>query len=73
MASATDDWNLLIMRNRAPARVADARLIAGAGTAACRAAAAKDAKALATFSDGVDASSTPCDRQFRPAVFSPAR
>ena len=68
-----ESGNLLIMRNRASAWVADARLLAEAGTAAYKAAEAKDAKALAALTDRLDASCTTCHKQFRPAVFSPAR
>jgi hypothetical protein len=65
--------NLLIIRNRAAAWAADAKLLGDAGTAAYKAADAKDAKALAALTDRIDASCTTCHRQFRPAVFAPAR
>jgi hypothetical protein len=68
-----ESGNLLIMRNRAAAWVGDARLLAEAGTAAYKAAEAKDAKALAALTDRLDASCTTCHKQFRPAVFSPSR
>ena len=50
-----ESGNLLIMRNRAAAWVADARRLTDVGTAAYRAAAAKDVRALAALSDGLDA------------------
>jgi hypothetical protein len=68
-----ESGNLLIMRNRASAWVAEARLLAEAGTAAYKAAEAKDVKALAALTDRLDASCTTCHKQFRPAVFPPAR
>jgi hypothetical protein len=68
-----ESGNLLIMRNRASAWVADARLLAEAGTAAYKAAEAKDAKGLALLTDRLDSSCTTCHKQFRPAVFPPAR
>jgi hypothetical protein len=63
--------NLLIMRNRAPGWVADARLIAEVGAAAYNAAQARDAGALAALADRIDASCTTCHKQFRPTVFPP--
>ena len=68
-----ESGNLLIMRNRTADWVADARQLAEAGTAAYKAAEVKDAKALAALTDHLDASCTTCHKQFRPAVFSPAR
>jgi hypothetical protein len=65
--------NLLIMRNRAAAWVADARMLTDVGSAAYKAAEAKDGKALATLTDRIDASCTTCHKQFRPALFTPAR
>ena len=65
--------NLLIMRNRAPNWMADARLLTDVGTAAYKAAESKDAAALAALTTRLDASCTTCHRQFRPAVFPPAR
>ena len=65
--------NLLVMRNRAAAWVADARLLTDVGSAAYRAASDKDARALAGLADRLDASCTTCHAQFRPAVFPPAR
>jgi len=65
--------NLLIMRNRTPAWVADAKLLAEAGAAAYKAAEAKDVKGLAALTERIDASCTTCHKQFRPAVFAPPR
>ena len=67
-----ESGNLLIMRNRAAAWVADARLLTAAGTEAYRAAETKNARALAAVADRLDASCTTCHTQFRPNVF-PAR
>jgi len=68
-----ESGNLLIMRNRAAAWVTDARRLTDVGTAAYRAAAAKDAKGLAALADRIDASCTACHAQFRPSVFPAAR
>ena len=68
-----ESGNLLIMRNRAAAWIADARLLTDVGTAAYRAAAAKDARALGALADRIDASCTTCHAQFRPTVFPPVR
>jgi hypothetical protein len=68
-----ESGNLLIMRNRASAWVADAKLLMDAGTAAYKAADAKDARALSTLADRIDASCTTCHKQFRPNLFPPAR
>jgi len=68
-----ESGNLLIMRNRTAAWVADARLLTDVGTAAYRAAAAKDAKGLAALADRLDASCTTCHAQFRPNVFPAGR
>lgn len=65
--------NLLIMRNGALVWVADARLLTDVGAAAYKAAEAKDAVALSALTDRLDASCTACHKQFRPAVFPPAR
>jgi hypothetical protein len=65
--------NLLVMRNRAAAWVADARLLSDVGTAAYRAASDKDARSLAALADRLDSSCTTCHAQFRPGVFPPAR
>lgn len=61
--------NLLMMRNRASAWIADAKLLTDAGAAAYKAAEAKDLKALATLSDRLDASCTTCHKHARPNVF----
>jgi len=66
-----ESGNLLIMRNRAAAWVADAKLLMDAGTAAYKAADAKDARALSTLADRIDASCTTCHKQFRPNLFPP--
>jgi hypothetical protein len=68
-----ESGNLLIIRNRATAWIADARLLTDAGGAAYKAADAKDSKALAALGDRIDASCTTCHKQFRPALFSPIR
>jgi hypothetical protein len=47
----------------------DAKLLADAGSAAYRAALAKDAKALTAAADSLDAACTTCHKQFRPDVF----
>ncbi|HEY7388334.1 MAG TPA: hypothetical protein VH640_07480, partial [Bryobacteraceae bacterium] len=47
----------------------DAKLLSDAGSAAYRAALAKDSKALAAATDSLDASCTTCHKQFRPDVF----
>jgi hypothetical protein len=68
-----ESGNLLIIRNRAAAWIADAKLLTDAGAAAYKAAEAKDVKALAAQSDLIDASCTTCHKQFRPAIFPPSR
>ena len=65
--------NLLIMRNRAPGWIADAKLLGEVGSAAYKAAEAKDVKSLASLAERIDASCTACHKAFRPAVFPPAR
>ena len=47
----------------------DAKLLSDAGGAAYQAALAKNAKALASAAESVDASCTTCHKQFRPDVF----
>jgi cytochrome c553 len=64
-----ESGNLLIMRNRTAAWVADAKLLMDAGTAAYKAADAKDARALSALADRIDASCTTCHRQYRPGIF----
>ncbi len=68
-----ESGNLLVMRNRAAAWVADARLLTDAGSAAYKAAEAKDAKALAAVSDRIDASCTTCHKHSRPNIFPASR
>ena len=68
-----ESGNLLVIRNRAAAWIADARLLSDAGAAAYKAAEAKDIKALAATSDRIDASCTTCHKQFRPTIFPPSR
>jgi hypothetical protein len=65
--------NLLILRNRASTWIADARLLTEVGTAAYKAAEAKDARALAALTDRIDASCTTCHKRSRPTVFPPNR
>ena len=47
----------------------DAKLLGDSGTAAYRAALAKDAQALAAIAELLDASCTTCHKQYRPNVF----
>lgn len=65
--------NLLIMRNRNAGWVADARSLTDVGTAAYKAAEAKDLTALAALTERLDASCTTCHKQFRPSVFPASR
>ena len=64
-----ESGNLLIMRNRTAAWVADAKLLGEVGITAYRAAEAKDIRALAGLTDRLDASCTTCHKRSRPAVF----
>jgi hypothetical protein len=66
-----ESGNLLIMRNRAPGWVADAKLLIDVGAAAFKAADARDARALTAATDRIDASCTACHKQFRTALFPP--
>jgi hypothetical protein len=68
-----ESGNLLIMRNRAPAWVNEAKKLIDVGAAAYQAAQSKDSKALAVLADPLDASCTACHKQFRPSIFPPAR
>src|SRR5215475_11621382 len=68
-----ESGNLLIMRNRTPAWVADAKLLMDAGAAAYKAAEAKDPRALAAVADRIDTSCTTCHKQYRPAIFPSGR
>jgi|SRR5215831_3792425 len=64
-----ESGNLLMIRNRAAGWTADAKELTDAGAAAYRAVEAKDAKALASVSDRIDASCTTCHKHSRPNVF----
>ena len=68
-----ESGNLLMLRNRAAAWVADAKLMMEAGAAAYKAADAKDPRALSALAERIDASCTTCHKQYRPAVFPAAR
>jgi hypothetical protein len=68
-----ESGNLLIMRNRTAAWVADAKLLMDAGTAAYKAADAKDARGLAALAERIDASCTTCHKQYRPNIFPASR
>jgi len=68
-----ESGNLLIMRNRAPAWVADARALIDVGRAAYQAADARDRKALAALTEPLDISCTNCHKHFRPTLFPPSR
>jgi hypothetical protein len=64
--------NLLMARGRARDQgdwIKDAKVLADVGTAAYKAAQAKDAKALAALAEPLDASCTACHKQYRPNVF----
>ena len=67
-----ESGNLLMMRGRARdqgAWLKDAKMLVDAGTAAYKAAQAKDTKALAAVAVPLDASCTACHKQYRPDVF----
>jgi cytochrome c556 len=68
-----ESGNLLTMPGRAPASQSDwakdAKTLSGIGTAAYKAAQAKDFPALAALADSLDASCTACHKQYRPNVF----
>jgi hypothetical protein len=68
-----ESGNLLIVRNRAAAWVADARALIASGTSAYQAAEARDGKALAAVAERIDASCTACHKHFRPSIFPPGR
>jgi hypothetical protein len=68
-----ESGNLLIIRNRAPAWVNEAKKLIDVGAAAYQAAQSKDSKALAVLADPLDASCTACHKQFRPSIFPPPR
>jgi len=71
-----ESGTLLMMPGRAPNPgnaqgewMKDAKMLVDAGTAAYKAAQAKDAKALAALAERLDASCTACHKQYRPNVF----
>src|SRR5713226_400289 len=67
-----ESGNLLMMRGRARDQgdwMKDAKLLVDAGSAAYKAAQAKDVKALAAVAGPLDASCTTCHKQYRPNVF----
>jgi hypothetical protein len=67
-----ESGNLLAIPGRARDQgdwIKDAKMLADAGTAAYKAAQAKDASALAAVADSLDASCTACHRKYRPDVF----
>jgi hypothetical protein len=65
-----ESGNLLIMRNRASDWVSEARSLIEVGSAAYKAADAKDQEALAALTDRLDATCTSCHKKFRPALFA---
>jgi len=67
-----ESGNLLMMRGRARDQgdwTKDVKMLVDAGTAAYKAAQAKDVKALAAVTGPLDASCTTCHKQYRPNVF----
>jgi hypothetical protein len=68
-----ESGNLLIMRNRAGGWVAQAKALADVGSAAYKAAEARDAAALAALAEPLDRTCTSCHKQFRPSVFPAAQ
>ncbi len=66
-----ESGNSLLMRSRTPQSdwTKDAKLLSDAGSAAYKAAQAKDTKALAAVAEPLDRSCTTCHQQFRPNVF----
>ena len=67
-----ESGNLLMARGRARDDgdwMKDARALVEVGTAAYKAAQAKDLKALAALADSLDRSCTTCHQQYRPNVF----
>ena len=64
-----ESGNLLIMRNRAGDWIAESRSLIAVGTAVYKAAEAKDARAIASLAERVDASCTSCHKKFRPSLF----
>jgi len=65
--------NLLIIRNRAPAWVNEAKKFTDVGSAGYQAAQAKNAKTLTVLAGPLDAFCTACHKQFRPSVFPPVK
>ncbi len=64
--------NLLMTQGRARDEgdwIKNAKMLADVGTAAYKAAQAKDVNALAALADPLDASCTTCHKQYRPNVF----
>ena len=64
--------NLLAIPGRARDQgdwMKNAKMLADAGSAAYKAAQAKDASALAAVADSIDASCTACHKKYRPDVF----
>jgi cytochrome c556 len=68
-----ESGNLLIMRNRTGDWVAESRSLIDAGTAIYKAADAKDARAIASLTDRIDAACTSCHKKFRSGIFAPAK
>jgi hypothetical protein len=67
-----ESGNMLTMPGRARDQgdwMKDAKLLVDVGTAAYKAAQAKDANALAALAGAIDASCTTCHKQYRPNVF----
>ncbi|HYR90421.1 MAG TPA: hypothetical protein VE422_40490 [Terriglobia bacterium] len=67
-----ESGNLLMMRGRARDQgdwMKDAKMLVDAGTAAYKAAEARDPNALARLTEQLDASCTTCHKQYRPNVF----
>jgi hypothetical protein len=68
-----ESGNLLTMPGRAPKDgndwTRDAKALADVGTAAYKAAQAKDLPALAALTESLDASCTTCHKEYRPNVF----
>ena len=65
-----ESGNLLVMRRPADQDwLTDARMLVDVGTAAYKAAQAKDLKALAALTESLDAPCTTCHKHYRPNVF----
>jgi len=67
-----ESGNLLMMRGRARDQgdwMKDAKMLVDAGTAAYKAAEARDTNALARLTEQLDASCTTCHKQYRSNVF----